>query len=88
MAQEYNGWTNYETWACNLWITNDEPTYNYYSNLAANAKDAYELGESIRKDIVELNPLREQASLYSDLLNGAISEIYFTEIARKFLEDR
>lgn len=23
----YNGWTNHDTWNCNLWLTNDEITY-------------------------------------------------------------
>lgn len=24
---DYNGWTNYETWNANLWMTNEEPSY-------------------------------------------------------------
>ena len=28
MSEEgYNGWTNRATWACNLWITNDQGMY-------------------------------------------------------------
>jgi len=26
--QGYNGWTNYETWCVNLWLTNDQGLYN------------------------------------------------------------
>ena len=27
MCSEYNGWTNYETWNMNLWLTNDSSFY-------------------------------------------------------------
>lgn len=29
MSQEYNGWTNYETWNVALWMDNDESSYQY-----------------------------------------------------------
>ena len=28
MSQEYNGWTNYETWNVALWLDNDYESYN------------------------------------------------------------
>jgi len=30
----YNGWTNYETWVVNLWMDNDEGTYDYWREVA------------------------------------------------------
>ena len=32
--KKYNGWANYETWAVNLWLTNDEDTAGMLSELA------------------------------------------------------
>ena len=31
---EYNGWRNYETWAVNLWMSNELNTYNLFFNMA------------------------------------------------------
>lgn len=31
----YQGWTNYETWACQLWMNNDQGTCEHYEELTA-----------------------------------------------------
>lgn len=30
MAEKYNGWTNYETWAVNLYMDNDQPQEQFW----------------------------------------------------------
>ena len=32
--QEYNGWTNYETWNYKLWLDNNQATYDAVRTLA------------------------------------------------------
>jgi hypothetical protein len=46
--ETYNGWTSWETWNANLWLTNDEGTLNY----AKTAEDYHELKE-IWEEILE-----------------------------------
>jgi hypothetical protein len=33
----YNGWTNWETWNVNLWLTNDEGSYAWLMDAAKRA---------------------------------------------------
>jgi hypothetical protein len=32
--KKYKGWTNYETWVVNLWISNEQSTYCYWREQA------------------------------------------------------
>ena len=103
--KEYNGWTNYETWAVHLWLTNDQGSSEYWNAeanelferanrthpthftpseharymLADQLKDYHEDGAS--------EALREQSSVYTDLLGAALSEVDWAEIANALLEE-
>jgi hypothetical protein len=102
-AKEYNGWTNYETWAVNLWLDNEQGSHYYWRSAARNAirraqvepvpsyltaqeyawmKLADELKESITDSAPDLG-----ASMFSDLLSAALSEVDWREIAIAMLDE-
>jgi hypothetical protein len=93
----YNGWTNYETWAVNLWLMNEEPSYTYWCErtreVLANSDDIADLGEATGKLAAELREVIEEecsiegASLAADLMGAALCEVNWHEIARSFVED-
>jgi hypothetical protein len=94
-SKKYNGWNNYETWATALWIDNDYGSYQYRCELVEQVKEEHEdedeqescLASSLKDWIEEQNPLTESASLFTDLLNSALSEVDWQEIAENFLAE-
>jgi len=104
-TDKYQGWTNYETWAVNLWLTNDSGIYDMIREMGQEAKAEapeleavkdeiwtvengakFTLADRIKDYIEENNPLENQNDLYKDLLQGALSEVNWNEIAASFLE--
>lgn len=87
MAEKtYNGWTNYETWCVNLWLSNDQGSYNATREIVAEGED-YEAAERLKEWVAaEGFPLKEP-SLYSDLLTGALSEVNWLEVVKAFREE-
>jgi len=86
IKQEYNGWTNYETWNYKLWLDNNQPTYDAVRTLAKKHNDAFDLSIELSKVAHDNAPLLE-ASFYSDVLNASIREVNFFEIAESYLEE-
>ncbi len=84
--QEYNGWTNYETWNYKLWLDNNQETYDAVRTLAKKHNDAFDLSIELSKVAHDNAPLLE-ASFYSDVLNASIREVNFFEIAESYLEE-
>ena len=100
---KYQGWTNYETWNVALWIDNDQGTYEMVKEWAKEAwKEAetpkypwltqergavYILAERIKELVGDGNPLGGDASMYTDLLNGALFEVNWREIATARIEE-
>lgn len=89
MSEKYNGWTNYETWNVKLWLDNDQGSYNDMVFAAENAEDVadtLDLADYIREYVEEMMPEMD-ASMFSDLLGAALSEVNWREIAAAYLED-
>lgn len=87
----YNGWKNYETWAVISWLENDHITYDLYNEwLECEDKDNQDhtrtLADTI-KEWVETNSPLNTASLYTDLLNAALSVVDYCEIAESLLNE-
>lgn len=97
----YNGYVNYETWNVALWLSNEGGSYRHWTSEAEDAyreaeATSYstrlevarrELGDRIKEDIEEANPLGSDASMFSDLLGAALSEVDWSEVAEDFLTD-
>jgi hypothetical protein len=94
----YNGWSNYETWAVSLWINNTEGSYRHWTDrtreLLAETGDGDEdrtalarLAEEL-KDAIHEECAVPEATLAADLINAALGEVDWYEIARGMIEDQ
>ena len=87
----YNGFSNYSTWAVFNYISNREEDYNKYYSIcerirSGSGPDIYELKNALEDDfkkpgIIDINE-SERAGLYADILDDALSEIDFMEVAK------
>ena len=95
----YNGYKNYETWAVSLWLDNDSASYEKWNGLAQDYVTDYGfepkypgiycdatiyLADNMKEDIIDAMPDTENG-IYSDLLNAAMSEIDWREIAETYI---
>lgn len=80
---DYNGWTNYETWLVALWLDSEPWSNEYLRELANDDADApaWELGDTL-KDWTNETFLADAPSggLAADLLKSALSEVNWSEI--------
>lgn len=91
-TKKYNGWNNYETWSCMLWIDNDGSGEHFRERaeeLMADDPDSaiYNLAQEIDDWVDENDPIGDQPSMYSDILRSALREIDYYEIAEHIISD-
>tara|TARA_R110002051_G_C8584531_1_gene477818 strand:+ start:520 stop:807 length:288 start_codon:yes stop_codon:yes gene_type:complete len=91
--QEYNGWTNWETWNFKLWIDNSADSYTSVLFLTLEVKEAEEGVFTLSKELESLaNDLCEESvtfetGFFNDVCNSAIKKVNFYEIAESYLEE-
>lgn len=97
MKEDYQGWSNYETWSVVLILVNNQGDHEYMREIASEAMESSggdrdtalsELADRIKDIIEEGNPLQdadESKTLYSQLLQGAIDSVNWREVAEHFL---
>ena len=88
----YNGWTNYETWCVNTWLTDEQESSNDLYVLANDKREG--LGakaEMLQSDVRELYhdlfdknsdaaPLGTAHGMLQDLLGSALDNVNWREI--------
>ena len=92
---KYNGWTNRETWACMLWLTNDENIYNEFLTTVKVAKEEshnsrFQVSESIRTFVELLRDTRTPQThslfnMFDDI--GSLWRVNWGEIARHAVDE-
>lgn len=96
MAELYNGWANYETWNVALWMGEDG---NYWAEIAQEVWDDAEADRSFTREERATLTLSDRlkdsheentpsvTGVYADLLNAALSEVNWYEIAEHYIAD-
>ena len=97
----YNGYKNYETWAVKLWLDNDEGSYRYMQGRASEVLEEHTDEDGTDEDGFKYDfsawlkeyheeqaeELNIPASVWSDLLNAALSEVDWYELAEMYLDE-
>ena len=79
VTTEYNGWSNYETWVVNLWLTNDQRYYEELCSIVSSEDDLYDKAEAL-EDWLRFEYDGEYASVWADLANHSLTRVNWCEI--------
>ena len=90
MCKEYNGYSNYATWATALWLDNEPSTNEDLYELANSDKEVYEKAELLEDSVKDSDMVRPRLEygLGSDLLNYALGSVDWREIILAHTEEQ
>jgi hypothetical protein len=90
--ETYQGWTNQETWLVNLWLTNVLPTERKLRQISGKLSHRQDRAQVLAAYVSAQVPLPryasgDNASLYTDLLQGALDKVNWAEIIENHEHD-
>ena len=77
----YNGWSNYETWCVNLWMTGDQGYYEQLCEIISSHDDLSGQAEAL-KGWIRFEYDGEYSSIWADLINNSLAEVDWYEIVK------
>lgn len=89
MSTDYNGWTNYPTWAVNLWLSNDEGLASVATTMAETYAEVSPaaFADTLRTWVRDELAPDLGASFAADLLGYALDQVNWLEIAKAWIEN-
>jgi len=78
-TEQYNGWSNYETWLVSMWLTNDQSSYNWLEALRSERGSDHEKAERLEAAVREQYQF-DPYGLVADFVNGAFGRVDWVEI--------
>ena len=88
----YNGWVNRETWAMNLYLSNDEGFYNEVNEIVNNSDDKWDAEKDIKEYVEGLEDMITDGEAGEGLINmfrdiGSLWRVNWEEIAGTWREE-
>lgn len=71
--EKYNGWANYETWAVNLWLTNE-------IMMDLSEMDKVELEDEILYHLDQIPDASAFSKMFKDILYQTLNKVDYQEI--------
>jgi len=84
-VEEYQGWTNRETWTVSLWLSNDE-AYQNNARVIANASAVRPYIEAMMESLVE-EIMGEQSGFMADAMNAFLCRVNWSEVVASFKDE-
>ena len=85
--QGHDGWTNFETWQVALWLSNGDPRYASYYEIACGGVgdtliDNWKLADWLQEQLTEfiMDQLEGDNGLEHDMLRGVLGNVNWREI--------